>query len=272
MNHGSHERLTDLLTDRAVQPLSDVEARELEQLLAQLPDTDETEFDRAAAAIHLTEAMKPEVLPAQLKAKVIADAQQFFGMEEAPREVKPVASNVISFPAERVKQSAWQWAGWYAAAACLLLAVFAGWPRVKEFVQGKPPAPTVAGNRTNLRNAAIDAVQSNWTPTKYPNMQTVEGDVVWSSERQEGYMRFVNLAANDPNQSVYQLWIFDATQDEKYPVDGGVFNVPQSGEVIVPIHAKLKVTKPTLFAVTIEKPGGVVVSKRDKLILTAKVG
>ena len=38
-------------------------------------------------------------------------------------------------------------------------------------------------------------------------------------------MRFVNLAANDPQQNVYQLWIFDAHQDEKYPVDGGIFNV-----------------------------------------------
>jgi Anti-sigma-K factor rskA len=272
MNNGSHERLTDLLTDRAMQPLGETEARELEQLLAQFSDTDETQFDRAAAAIHLTEAMKPEVLPAQLKAKVIADAQQFFGVEEAPREAEPLASNVISFPTERVKRSAWQWAGWYAAAACLLLAVLAGWPRVKQVVTGKPPVPTIADNRTNLRSGAKDALQSNWTPTKYPNVQTVEGDVVWSSERQEGYMRFVNLAANDPAKSVYQLWIFDANQDEKYPVDGGVFNVSQSGEVIVPINAKLNVTKPTLFAVTIEKPGGVVVSKRDKLILTAKVG
>ncbi len=272
MNNPLPEQLTELLADRAVQPLTEAEAQELEQLLARFAETDETQFERAAAAIHLTEAMKPEALPAHLKAKVRADAQKFFGLEEALRETAPVASNVISFPTETRKRGAWQWAGWYAAAACLLLALLAGWPRVQEFVQGKTPAPSLAANRINLRTAANDAVQSNWTPTKYPNMQAVEGDVVWSSEKQEGYMRFVNLAANDPQQSVYQLWIFDANQDERYPVDGGVFNVAQSGEVIVPIQAKLNVTKPTLFAVTIEKPGGVVVSKRDKLILTAKVG
>ncbi len=267
MTNGTHERLPDLLADRAVQLLSADEARELEQLLAQYSDTDETQFDRAAAAIHLTEAMKPEALPTHLKTKVIADANKFFGLEDAP-----VASNVISFPTEKIKRSPWQWAGWYAASACLLLAVLIGWPRIKDFTQGKPPAPTLADIRTNLRNAAKDAVQSNWTPTKYPGVQTVEGDIVWSSEQQQGYMRFVNLAANDPDKNVYQLWIFDANQEEKYPVDGGIFNVAQSGEVIVPIQAKLKVTKPTLFAVTIEKPGGVVVSKRDRLILTAKIG
>ncbi len=286
MNNGVNERLTDLLADRAVQPLTDAEARELEHLLANHSNPNETEFDRAAAAIHLTEAMKPEALPTHLKAKVSADAQKFFGIEETPQTATPIASNVISFPAERVKRSAWQWAGWYAAAACLLLALLAGWPRMKEqwdkaFTDSIPMTPSLRSDVDKLKLQVAmmkllaeskDAVQSNWTPTKYPHMQTVEGDVVWSSEQQEGYMRFVNLAANDPNQSVYQLWIFDANQDEKYPVDGGVFNVSQSGEVIVPIQAKLKVTKPTLFAVTIEKPGGVVVSKRDKLILTAKVG
>lgn len=276
MTNDSHERLTDLLADRAVQPLTADEARELQQLLVQYSDTDTTQFDRAAAAIHLTEAMKPEALPTHLKSKVIADAHKFFGIEETPREVQPVASNVISFPTEKVKRSPWQWAGWIAAAACLFLALLGWWPQLKERWNSTSVVPQRASSpsdelETLLANAK-DIVQKNWTPTKYPDVQSVNGDVVWSSEKQEGYMRFTNLAANDPNQSVYQLWIFDANQDEKYPVDGGVFNVTQSGEIIVPINAKLKITKPTLFAVTIEKPGGVVVSKRDKLILTAKVG
>jgi hypothetical protein len=54
-------------------------------------------------------------------------------------------------------------------------------------------------------------------------------------------------------------------------VDGGVFDVPQNGEVIIPIDAKIKVQKPTLFAVTAEKPGGVVVSKQEKVLAIAKV-
>jgi hypothetical protein len=43
------------------------------------------------------------------------------------------------------------------------------------------------------------------------------------------------------------------------------------GEVCVPIDARLPIGKPTLFAITVEKPGGVVVSKRDRLPLLAKV-
>ena len=55
-------------------------------------------------------------------------------------------------------------------------------------------------------------------------------------------------------------------------MDGGVFDVSADGEVIVPIDPKLGVVDPTLFAVTIEKPGGVVVSSRERLPLLASVG
>lgn len=62
----------------------------------------------------------------------------------------------------------------------------------------------------------------------------------WSNARQSGYMRFTGLAANDPSESQYQLWIFDGERDDRYPIDGGVFDVPASGEVVVPIAAKLR--------------------------------
>jgi hypothetical protein len=41
--------------------------------------------------------------------------------------------------------------------------------------------------------------------------------------------------------------------------------------VIVQIQPKIRVTAPTLFAVTIENPGGVVVSKREHIVVTAKI-
>ena len=42
--------------------------------------------------------------------------------------------------------------------------------------------------------------------------------------------------------------------------------------MLIPIEVKLPVVEPTLFANTIEKPGGVVVSSRERLPLLAKVG
>ncbi|MFM8633793.1 MAG: anti-sigma factor domain-containing protein, partial [Planctomycetia bacterium] len=97
------------------------------------------------------------------------------------------------------------------------------------------------------------------------------GDVVWSPSRQRGFMRIRGLAANDPGKEQYQLWIFDAERNADYPVDGGVFNVTADGEVVVPIDPRLPVGRATLFAVTVEKPGGVVVSTRERVPLLAAV-
>ena len=43
-------------------------------------------------------------------------------------------------------------------------------------------------------------------------------------------------------------------------------------EVIVPIRASLPVGAPLAFAVTIERPGGVVVSDRSRVVVIARVG
>jgi hypothetical protein len=40
-------------------------------------------------------------------------------------------------------------------------------------------------------------------------------------------------------------------------------------EVVEPIRAAIQVFVPKLFAVTVERPGGVVVSKRERIVLTA---
>ena len=84
-------------------------------------------------------------------------------------------------------------------------------------------------------------------------------------------MLFNGLPVNNPAEFQYQLWIFDRRQDERYPIDGGVFDVQADGSVVVPVAAKLRVNEPYLFAVTIEKPGGVVVSSRERLPLLAQL-
>ena len=66
-------------------------------------------------------------------------------------------------------------------------------------------------------------------------------------------------------EAVIQLY------DERYPVDGGVFDIPVEGmEVLVPIRAAVQVERAMLFAVTVERPGGVVVSDRDRIVLVAQ--
>ena len=100
----------------------------------------------------------------------------------------------------------------------------------------------------------------------------VEGDLIWNQEKQEGYMRFRGVAINDPDISQYQLWIIDSVRGGA-PVDGGVFDIsaPETddGDVYVRIQPKLQVKQPAAFAVTVEGPGGVVVSDQDIVLATA---
>ena len=344
MNFNEPRRIALLLADRAVHALPDEEVAELAALLARHPETDDTEIDEAAAALHLAKPVLPESMPSRLRARLFVHAENFVFEKEIASETMGVSSEktaalrgaaaephiqpaplpiaraatslnnldapgnlnasysptkiaeVLAFPSASSKlgqphRTASQTIsseakpktrvdifgrmGWLAAAACLAIA-FAGvrearqWQKEIIALKAEKISPDYLALRKAMLSQANSLKALDWTPTAYPGMQTVSGDVVWSDAKQEGYMRFVGLPANDPQQQVYQLWIFAANQEEAHPVDGGVFNVNANGEVIIPITAKLFVQRPSLFAITIEKPGGVVVSKRDKLALIAK--
>lgn len=159
---------------------------------------------------------------------------------------------------------------WLAAAACLALAIGTFlWARDQKAGSEIAATPPLAVARDQLLANAPDVTKSDWTATTDPAAKGASGDVVWSQREQRGYMRFVGLEVNDAKQFQYQLWIFDKNRDDKYPIDGGVFDVTAAGEVIVPITAKISVDEAVLFAVTVERPGGVVVSKRERIVVTA---
>jgi hypothetical protein len=96
--------------------------------------------------------------------------------------------------------------------------------------------------------------------------------VVWDAKTQTGYLRFQGLPANNANVEQYQLWIFDARRDERFPVDGGVFNVRGGRDEVVAFKSKLDVEVPLMFVVTVERRGGVVVSDRQRVAAVAASG
>jgi anti-sigma-K factor RskA len=82
-------------------------------------------------------------------------------------------------------------------------------------------------------------------------------------------MLLTGMPANDPSVAQYQLWVVDPDRDSN-PVDGGVFDIPSGQQsVVIPINAKLAVDDPTVFAITREQPGGVVVSKGPLLVIAS---
>lgn len=135
-------------------------------------------------------------------------------------------------------------------------------------VPARTPELSAAQKREQLL-AAPDVIQTNWTSAKGDKI--VLGDVVWSNAQQKGYVRLRGLPALDSNQETYQLWIIDEAQGKKTTISGGVFNVGQAGEVLVPINAQLKIIKPKSFAVSKEKAGGVEASKPSRIVAIAKI-
>lgn len=240
------ERLEELLADRAMIGLTVLEEDELARLLAETAPEVEQEYELAAAALDRALAPRPEPLPAALRARLVAAARE---------RVPSAPARAPQLPAPR--SNALALAGWLVAAAACLLAVFAWRARA-------PAAPRPTESRAELL-ARAGTVRLDWKPEQTPG---ASGDVVWSQALQQGWLRIRGLAPNDPAREQFQLWIFDETQ--QHPIDGGVFDVAPGDEVLIPIDAKLRVQQPKLFAVTREKPGGVVVSDQQRIVLVAQ--
>jgi hypothetical protein len=275
MNELEKEKMLDLLIAQATGVLSDAEAKELRDLEKQFPEMkDDDSFEFAAASFSIANLDTSEEMPAHLQAKILADADKFFVSEKVESTEAAGEEYQKTFSLQPSQRSALQWLGWaFAALACVALA-FNVWltrsmPQVERiYVQITPtPTPPVSQQFEQLR-AASGTVKTTLTNPKNPN--EVVGDVVWSDSQQKGFVRLRGVPVNDKSKEQYQLWIVAANQDAKTPVDGGVFDVNQNGEVIIPIDAKVKVQKPAAFAVTAERPGGVVVSKQEKVLAIGK--
>jgi len=247
-------RLDELLADQALVGLTSEERAELDGLLAGSPEADESGYERAAAAALLAlTGFEDEPLPPGLRRLVESGA----GRALTP----PARARTAAPPHRRRGLGARESLAWAVAAAALAFALLPATPSDPD-----------AGLRERLA-ADGGTLTFSWTATEDPSAVGATGQVLWNGALQQGVMTFSGLAANDPSESQYQLWIFDAARSEAQPVDGGVFDISTSeGEVVVPIRAKLAVETPTLFAITIERPGGVVVSNRERLPLLAKVG
>lgn len=286
MTNNMEEKLLDLLCDQAASGLNEDERLQLEKLSAGAnSDMDAQSLELAAVAIMMAEMGAIEAMPSHLEASIAAAAGKYFtakGSESSIHEsLHDQPTKAFKWQETRPSRSFFDWFGWaVAAAACVaLIGTFIYEQNRIGDLQAKvmqlTPTPvveeTLAQKRDRLKKEAADVTRAEWTKGNVKDSEGVMGEVVWSDEKQEGYMTFRGLPVNDANKEAYQLWIFEDGKLEPHPKDGGVFNVSSDGEVVVAIKAKLKTNAPKAFAVTIEKPGGVVVSDRTKIAALAPV-
>lgn len=288
------DALVDLLIKQVTEGLSPAEQRAFDALDSPSATHTRAELERVAAAISLAASGPLQAPPAALLARLEAQAASFTAAQAgaAPNTAVIAATkaipetNVGPVTAARPRPSGGN-LGWFAAAACLVLAVI-GWMRsppaaMPPVVQipktptvVAPPAPVEPPMAAEARLALLaspTALKVTLEATKDPSAAGVTGDVVWDPATQKGFLHFAGLKPNDPSVMQYQMWIFDGERDQRYPIDGGVFDVPaDAADIVIPIRASVLVHKPAAFAVTAEKPGGVVVSDRAHVIVLGAAG
>ncbi|CAN5732995.1 hypothetical protein BH24ACI3_BH24ACI3_04680 [soil metagenome] len=282
MKSTNEETRLDLLCKQAVYGLTESEIEQLQELEKNADSSvDSQSLELTAAAISMV-GLEIEPMPAHLESKILASFDKQLVMAKDASEL-PVEENIFTRPRQPVDDavsgsSLWNWFPWaVAAAACVVLAVniFTSRP-TSDIADGPKPTPTIeqiltpAQLRQQLIETTPDIARAEWGKGNVAEIDAVNGDVVWSDTKQAGYLRVRGLPANDPTKETYQLWIFEDGKLEPHPKDGGVFDVNTSGEVIIPIDAKIATKDPKVFAITIEKPGGVVVSSREKIAALAK--
>jgi len=266
----SLDRVEDLLVKRSLEGLNEAEAAELRALVDKFPRVDVAAFDRAVAAISVSHVSMTHAMPATLYAAIETTGKRIVAQKAAVTPSRFAAARSTGRP-ERSRSSPRRSSlpsviPWLVAAASLTVAIVSWWP-----VQPSPSIADAARHRSLL--IASGAQLRLWTATEDPTAASASGDVVWDAVTQQGYLRIAMLRPNAPDDYQYQLWIFDSERDERFPVDGGVFDIPAgSSEVYVPISAKLPVSHAVMFVVTLEKPGGVVVSGRERVALLAEFG
>lgn len=284
------ERLIDLCSDYAS---GDLASHDLNELAGLDPDSTARDlFESIAAQIDCAYAQHdPLAIPDGLEDRLFSVISSDTQIDQSPTPLPtlkladaPVPVSIAAGDISRVSQPI-PWFPWLVAAASIA---------VTGFVLLRPspalPARSPAEQRDQLiaQTDPDSLLRYNWTATDDPAVVSeVSGELIWDDATDQGYMTISGLQINNPSEFQYQLWIFDATRPlnelpqfagafdgllTQRPIDGGVFDITSTGEVVIPIDAKLLVKQGIAFAVTVERPGGVVVSDRARVPLLALPG
>jgi len=247
-------RFEELSAGLAMADLSMDEERELRDLGTELGVSPDIDFELLATTLEI-ESLRTNADP--MPAHLVARLEKF-----ADQLAVPSAGNATIITPQ---VSAWQrvirspLTGWAAAAAIAVMA----WIGSKSDGPANPPLAA-----SQLRSEAGDLIERDFQGLG--KFSSASGNVIWSDKLQQGYMTLSGIPVNNPGETQYQLWIVDPKRDEA-PVDGGVFDIPTDGSpVVVPIVAKLALSNPQAFVITLEQPGGVVKSKQEQVVALAK--
>lgn len=271
------DEMFELLAERAAFGLDDDDSAQLDEFLGHHAWVREDCLDEVAAtlAVEFDSGALGTAMPADVAARIRSGVHATIAQESSTDDdtaTEPeVAGRIGDAPISGT--GVMGWLGWVAAAAAIAVAVMVS----------NPIEPTGPRTRTELVSwidSHPSAVHWDWAPGLVEPDTDATGLVTFDPETQNGYMLIKGLAPNDPRFEQYQLWIWDQEREPDpenptplaenvHPVDGGVFDVSSEGEAVIPIDAKLQIGRPYLFAVTVERPGGVAKSAKERVPIIA---
>ena len=247
------DKLLDLLAMRSLTPLSHTEEMEMNHLLDEFPeytpDFFESTVATADASFYMHDKNNLSGMPGSVKNNILNK----FKSEQKESIALKIFKNFFNAP-----RMAW-------ALTCLL-AIGTSISMI-EFRNYETNYRNLPMKKAVLEFSSDDLIEYNWF-AQSDEFCDCSGNVIWSDDGQRGFITLAGLPMNDPTQNQYQIWIVDPNMHAN-PVDGGVFDiVTGDAPTIIPINPKLPIGKAKGFAITLEQPGGVVISEQS-LILTA---
>ncbi|MEM9413770.1 MAG: anti-sigma factor, partial [Planctomycetota bacterium] len=197
-------------------------------------------------------------MPERLREHILVDAGKYFESSGSPESMVLRSVAPVSETQSGIGINGWMIGTILSTAACLFLLL-------SPVEKGNGIQPTVAElQQTFLDSNPVDLKTVELLAGFDANGGGVKNSkLIWSDDQQTGYMNLTGLKVNDPAVEQYQLWIFESA-DQSHPIDGGVFDITKEDQVVA-IDAKIKVDGARYWAITVEKPGGVVVSDRSRI-------
>lgn len=255
--------LTDGKIDRTASP-SESQRNEIVAKLAPRsksgpgPRPNRRRTDRQPTGAAPTLPPEPTAEPVVAKRKAKSKPAPISSPEPSDSEQ---GSTIVRMPVH--ESSLARGATYVSAIAALSMLVIAVWLYMHR---GDPPEPDAVLEQLESGDDTLEwALQAEQDEAVG---EAAQGRVLWNPELQQGVVTVSGLAANDASESQYQLWIRDA-QREGSPVPGPVFDVEDADEVNVVFDSTLVIGEPSAFLITVERPGGVVVSKQDRVVMVA---
>jgi len=251
------EKLLDLLVLEASEKLSQQDREELNRLLDIFPEYTSDYFHKTTAlaqvGFYLEDDFNNEALPQHIRKKTLYRLKKELGQSSISDHLNNFMRTLFYKP-----QYAW--------ALTIVMAIGLSFSMI-QFKNYESNFRYLPLKKIVMETTAKDLIQYPWH-SRTDDLGPINGDIIWSDQGQKGFIQIAGLPMNDPNKNQYQIWIIDPLKYGQ-PVDGGIFDVIRTDKaIIIPINPKLPISKAVGFAITLEQPGGVVVSS-EPLLLTA---